>query len=50
MSRFWGALYSVTIILAVAGFVAFIVAYQIGLWNECRETNSFGYCWRVLSK
>jgi hypothetical protein len=23
---------------------------EINIWNECRETNSFWYCMRVLSK
>lgn len=39
--------------LIVAGFfvaVVLLVAFQVSLWNECRETNSFFYCMHVLSR
>jgi len=39
--------------LVIAGFLGFVslaVLWQVSLWQECRETNSWGYCMRVLSK
>jgi uncharacterized membrane protein YiaA len=29
-------------------FFAGVVVYEVSLWNECRATNSFFYCIRVL--
>ena len=29
--------------------IVFVVWWEIGLWNECRETNSFWYCLRILN-
>lgn len=37
----------------VIGTLAVVVGLtwlQIDVWNECRSTNSFWYCMRVLSK
>lgn len=31
-------------------FITLAASWQVHLWNECRETNSWGYCMRVLSK
>lgn len=39
--------------LAILGMVAVVslgVAYEIAVWNECRETNSWFYCMRLLSR
>lgn len=39
--------------LMVIGITVVFVAlgmYNVSLWNECRETNSWGYCMKVLSK
>lgn len=43
--------------LKIAGLAALMVGlvglgiwYEVGVWNECRETNSWMYCMRVLSK
>lgn len=41
------------ILLAVVATLAlFIFAgfVQVSVWNECRETNSFFYCMRLVSK
>lgn len=27
-----------------------VIYLQANIWNECRQTNSFLYCLRVLSK
>ena len=40
----------VGITAVVVSFIALAVWLEIGFWNECRETNSFWYCVRVLSK
>jgi hypothetical protein len=39
--------------LIVSGFCLFIaavVSYEVMVWRECLDTNSFFYCMRVLSK
>lgn len=40
--------------LAVAAVVILVVGlvfmYEYSMWEECRQTNSFWYCMRVLSK
>jgi hypothetical protein len=38
---------SVTLVFA---FVALAVGCEISMWQECRATNSWFYCMRVLSK
>jgi hypothetical protein len=38
---------SVTLVLA---FVALAIGCEINVWQECRQTNSWFYCMRVLSK
>jgi hypothetical protein len=30
--------------------IAFAIWVEIGVWNECRATNSWFYCMRILSK
>jgi hypothetical protein len=37
---------AVLIIAAIAG----TIYLEIGVWQECRATNSWFYCMRVLSK
>jgi len=41
-------------VIGVAALVIFVLGaavwYQSALWSECRQTNSFMYCMRVLSK
>jgi hypothetical protein len=37
-------------VAAFASFIGLAVYMEIGVWTECRETNSFWYCMRVLSK
>lgn len=34
----------------VAIFLGLITWWNISLWEECRATNSFWYCVRVLSR
>lgn len=36
--------------LVVVAFIVAAVCWEIDLWNECRTTNSFFYCMRVLGK
>ena len=36
--------------LAVVAFLSFIIAWNVSIWSECRETNSFAYCLRLMSK
>ena len=33
-----------------SAIVSGVVYLEVSLWNECRETNSFLYCLRTLSK
>lgn len=35
---------------AVFGILGLGIWYEISVWNECRLTNSWLYCTRVLSK
>lgn len=44
--RLIGALYVGLPVIAIA----LAIWWEYGLWNECRETNSFWYCMRVLGK
>lgn len=40
-------------ILSAIGIIAFLAAIgwmEIVLWTECRETNSWLYCMRVISR
>lgn len=36
------------IVLGVVAVIGLTVWYEASLWNECRRTNSFFYCARVL--
>lgn len=38
------------IMLLSASLLALMAWWQYSLWDECRSTNSFFYCLRVLSK
>lgn len=40
----------ILIILVVIGLIGLGTWNEISLWNECRATNSFFYCARVLGK
>lgn len=40
---------SVAILLCVTLFIG-AIAWQVGVWRECRETNSVMYCLRIISK
>lgn len=37
-------------VVAVAALIAIGIYYEIAVWQECRTTNSWMYCMRVLSK
>jgi hypothetical protein len=32
------------------GLVGFSIWMHVGIWNECRETNSFWYCVKVVGR
>ncbi len=34
----------------LTGAIALSLYYEYSMWDECRETNSFWYCVRVLGK
>lgn len=38
--------------IAIGVLLVFVIGIvcEVQVWNECRETNSFMYCMRVLSK
>lgn len=36
--------------VVVIAFVAIGIYYEMAVWQECRATNSWLYCMRVLSK
>jgi hypothetical protein len=38
------------IVIAVVAFFAIGIYYEMAVWQECRQTNSWFYCMRVLSK
>ena len=45
MKTFFGVLAIAVVLLSI---VVAAVAYEVMLWNECRGTNSWFYCMRVL--
>jgi hypothetical protein len=38
------------IVLAVVTLIGLGIWYEIEMWSECRATNTFWYCMRILSK
>lgn len=46
MSKYGGLLCFALLVSVIGG----CVALNVSLWNECRDTHSFWYCWRVLGK
>ncbi len=38
------------VIVAGVGLFGLLVWFQYSLWSECRQTNSWFYCARVLNK
>lgn len=36
--------------IVTVGAVCIGIYYEMAMWQECRETNSFWYCMRVLGK
>ncbi len=38
------------VIVGVLIWVSVSVYLEISVWNECRQTNSFWYCMRMMSK
>lgn len=36
--------------LAILGTVGFAIWWDVSVWQECRQTNSWFYCWRVISR
>lgn len=38
------------VIAVIGAFLFGVVSCQLSIWRECRATNSFFYCARVLSK
>jgi len=38
------------IVIVVLAFIFLLGYYEISMWQECRQTNSFMYCMRVLNK
>lgn len=44
---------SATIIMmsvAIFGVLGFLIYMQVGVWNECRETNSWWYCMNLMRR
>jgi len=37
-------------VIAIFAFLALVVWWEAGLWNECLDGHSFWYCFRVLGK
>ena len=37
-------------IAGIVAVVGLIVWYEVAVWNECRSTNSWLYCVRIISK
>jgi hypothetical protein len=35
--------------LAIVAMIAFIIWYEASIWSECLQTNSWWYCFRILS-
>lgn len=36
--------------LVVIAVFCLAVAWEVSVWNECRETNSRMFCWSLISK
>lgn len=47
MKRWAGLILPVAVFAALIGLIAW---WQLSLWEECRSTNSFWYCVRILSR
>lgn len=41
---------AVMIAFAVVGVLGFLIWMQVGVWNECRETNSWWYCVNLIRR
>lgn len=39
-----------SIVLAVVALIGLGIYWEISVWQECRQTNSWFYCVRVLGK
>ena len=37
-------------LVVTACFLAALIWWEMSLWDECRQTNSFWYCVRILSR
>jgi hypothetical protein len=40
---------AVAVAIVFAVIIIASIAFQRSIWNECREINSFGYCWVMMS-
>jgi len=47
LKRMLGVFGVYALILAMLGTVVYI---KLGVWEECRVTNSFWYCWMLMGK
>ena len=36
--------------VGIVAVILLAIWYEMEVWSECRQTNSFMYCMRVLSK
>ncbi len=36
-------------VIGVVALFGFIIWMKIDIWNECRATNSFWYCWHLVN-
>lgn len=37
-------------VLAAVAIIGLAIWWEVSVWQECRETNSWLYCWRVISR
>ena len=41
---------TIALVVLVVALLAFAAYWKVSVWQECRETNSFGYCWALISR
>ena len=41
---------SITCLVFVVAIISLSVAWNLQVFEECRQTNSFGYCLRLVTK
>jgi len=44
------SLSSIAVVLLIVTIIGLGLWYNVAVWNECRATNSFFYCMKLMSR